>query len=137
MPERLSAWGQAILERPLALATIATVSADGSPQQAVIWFTVAGDDVLVNSKRGRIWPSNLLRNGRYSLMVGDDHAWIALRGRAEALDDPAQAREDIVDMARRYHEHEPEKIESSAATFREQDRISFLLHVEAVTEHPG
>ena len=135
MPDRLSAWGQEMLERPLMHTTLATVSADGSPHQAVIWYTVAGDDVLVNSKRGRLWPTNLLRSGRYSLWIGDDVDWISLRGRAEALDDPAQAREDIVDMAKRYHRDDPETIARTSITFRGQDRISFLLHVEAVTEH--
>jgi hypothetical protein len=137
MPERLSSWGRAILERPHTHATLATVSADGSPHQAVLWFTVVGDDdVLVNSKRGRIWPTNLLRSGRFSLLIGGDHAWISLRGRVETLDDPVQAREDIAAMARVYHDDEPETIERSIAVFREQDRISFLLRVEAVTEHP-
>ena len=136
MPERLSSWGRAMLERPRTFATLATVSPAGSPRQAVLWYAVAGDDVLVNSKRGRIWPTDLLRSGRFSLLIGGAHAWISLRGRVEALEDPVQAREDIAAMARIYHEDEPETIERAIGIFREQDRISFLLRVEAVTEHP-
>ena len=137
MPEILSAWAREMLERPLTYATLATVSADGSPHQAVLWYTVAGDDVLVNSKRGRTWPANLERDGRFSLLLGDDHDWVALRGKAEVLDDPAQAVEDICAMARSYHRHEPEVAERAIRTFREQDRISFLLHPAAITEHPS
>jgi hypothetical protein len=44
MPEAMSQWARDVLEQPLTYATLATVSADGSPYQAVLWYTVAGDD---------------------------------------------------------------------------------------------
>ena len=137
MPEVMSRWSRELIEEPLTHATLATVSADGSPHQAVLWYLVAGDDVLVNSKRGRVWPANLERDGRFSLYVGGAHDWITLRGRAEVLEDRAQAVEDICDMARSYHRHEPEVAERAIKTFRGQDRISFLLHPDAITEHPA
>jgi PPOX class probable F420-dependent enzyme len=136
MSEGLSSWAREMLERPRTFGTLATVSADGSPQQAVVWYAVRGDDVLVNSRVGRIWPSNLVRNGRFSFMIENGYEWVSLRGRAQVLDDPAQAREDIAAMARVYHDDEPEKMERAIGIFRTQDRISFLLHASAVTEHP-
>ena len=60
-----------------------------------------------------------------------------IRGRAEALSDPAQAQADIAAMARRYHAADPEKAERLIREgFERQERISFLLHVQAITQHP-
>lgn len=136
MTEGLSTWARGLLERPRTFATLATVNADGTPHQAVIWYAIRGQDVLVNSRIGRVWPANLQRTGRFSLMVEEGYDWVSLRGEAETLDDPEQAREDIIAMARVYHAAEPEKAERAARRFRTQDRISFLLHPTAVTEHP-
>ena len=45
-------------------------------QRRNIWFTVAGDDILVNSAVGRKWPTNLLRDPRFSFLVGDGYEWL-------------------------------------------------------------
>ena len=44
-------------------ATLATLTAEGPPHQAVIWYALDGDSLLINSRRGRHWPRNLLRDG--------------------------------------------------------------------------
>src|SRR6478672_6220543 len=48
------------LGRPGLYAVIATIDADGSPRQAVIWYRVDGDEIVINSLVGRRWPANLL-----------------------------------------------------------------------------
>ena len=104
---------------------------------AVIWFGLHGDDILVNSAVGRRWPSDLLREPRCSLVVEQGYEWVGVRALAEALDDPQAAQADIAAMARRYHADEPEKAERLIRErFERQGRISFLLHPQAVTEHP-
>jgi len=59
---------------PPRYATLATINRDGSPHQIVIWFLVRGDAIVVNSRRGRRWPTNLERDGRANLAVyeGED-----------------------------------------------------------------
>ena len=134
---RIGAWARAMLERPRAFATLATISADGSPLQAVVWFTLRGDSILVNSKAGRRWPENLIRDPRFGLIVEDSYDYVAVRGTAELLHDPAQAQADIAAMARRYHADDPDRAERLIRDdFERQERISFLLHPSAVTEHP-
>ena len=82
-------------------------------------------------------PANLLRDPRFSFVVEDGYDWVGVRGVAEALADPAQAQADIAAMARRYHADDPEKAERIIRDrFERQERISFLLHAHAVTEHP-
>jgi PPOX class probable F420-dependent enzyme len=134
---RIAGWARELLEEPLIFATLATLEADGSPLQAVVWYTLGDETILVNSKVGRRWPSNLLRDPRFSFVVGQAYEWVGVRGVAEALFDPAQAQADIAAMARRYHAADPEKAERLIREgFERQERISFLLHPQAVTEHP-
>src|SRR5690242_7595104 len=47
--------------------TIATVGADGSPHQAVVWYRLDGDEIVINSAVGRRWPADLVRDGRIGL----------------------------------------------------------------------
>ncbi len=51
--------------------TIATIDPDGSPRQAVIWYTLEGEEIVFNSAVGRRWPANLLRDPRVALSVID------------------------------------------------------------------
>jgi PPOX class probable F420-dependent enzyme len=132
---RIEGWARRLLERPLSFATLATSSPDGSPLQSVVWYTLRDDSVLVNSRVGRRWPSNLLRDARYSFLVEHGYDWVSLRGHAEALADPEGAQEDIAAMARRYHVADPARAARSIDDFRRQERISFLLHVDAISEH--
>ena len=132
---RLEGWAREVFERPGRFAVLSTVGRDGSPHQAVVWYTLVEEAVLVNSRPERAWPTNLRRDPRYSLLVEEGYDWVSIKGRSERLADPAQALEDIVAMARRYHAAEPAKMERTIAGFRRQARESFLLHVQHVAEH--
>jgi hypothetical protein len=126
-----------MLERPGVFGTLATLSPEGWPRQAVIWFDLRADDILVNSAVGRRWPSDLLREPRCSLVVEQGYEWVGVRALAEVIGDQAAAQADIAAMARRYHADEPGKAERLIRErFERQERISFLLHPQAVTEHP-
>jgi PPOX class probable F420-dependent enzyme len=131
----LEGWAREMLERPGMFGTLATLSPDGSPHLAVLWYEVGDDGLLVNSRVGRRWPTNLLRDPRYSFMVEAGYEWVSVRGLAEARPDPVAAQADIARLARRYHE--PEEAERLIReTFEVQRRISFLLRVEAIAVHP-
>lgn len=118
------------------MATVATLSPDGSPFQAVVWYLVRGDVVVLNSRVGRTWPRNLLRDPRVDVAVHADYDWVGLRGRVVPVHDPEQAFADISEMARRYHADDPATAERMIErTFRPQRRVSFLLRPTAVYEH--
>jgi PPOX class probable F420-dependent enzyme len=119
-------------------ATVATSDPDGAPRQATIWYTLDGDDLIINSLAGRRWPNNLLRDARVSIAVraGEDgYRWVGLSGVAEPITDQAIAHADIAGMARRYHAHEPETIGPMVARFESQERISFRVQVLTVHDH--
>ena len=126
-----------MLEREGVFATLATVMPDGAPHQAVAWYLVRGDTIVLNSAVGRVWPTNLLRDPRCSLVIEDGYDWVGVRGRVEPVTVQEQAQADIAEMARRYHAADPQKAERMISQlFQPQERISFVLHPERITEHP-
>ena len=72
---------------------LSTVSADGSPHVAPIWFLLDGDDLVFNTGKETVKGRNLTRDGRIALCVDDDRPpfhFVVLSGRArlsEELDD--------------------------------------------------
>ena len=137
MGTRIEGWARETLERRGVFGTLATITADGAPFQAVVWYLVRGDTIVINSKVGRVWPTNLLRDPRCSLVVEDAYDWVGVRGRVEPVTDQATAQADIAEMARRYFAHDPDEAERIIReSFEPQERISFIVHVERVTEHP-
>ena len=120
-------------------ATIATVDPDGRPRQAVIWYRLDGDAIVINSRVGRRWPSNLVRDQRIAVAVGDQedgYRWVGLTGTVTIIDDQPTAQADIAEMARRYHADEPEKAERLIRDgFARQSRVSFRISIDAVHDH--
>ena len=120
-------------------ATIATVGADGTPNQAVIWYRFEGDRIVVNSAIGRRWPANLLRDPRISVAIVDRHdglRWVGFTSSAEAIRDQPTAQADIAEMARRYHADNPEEGERIIRDrFQRQERISFRIAIGSVHDH--
>ncbi len=129
---------RAFLASGLHFATIATIDPDGTPRQAVIWYTLDGDEFVINSAVGRRWPANLLRDTRISMAITDQdgYRWIGLTGVAEPVTNQPTAQADIADMARRYHADEPGEAERLIADrFQRQERISFRVRAHAFHEH--
>ena len=120
-------------------ATLATIDHDGAPRQAVTWYRVDGDEIVLNSLVGRRWPTNLLRDPRIALAVvdpGPDEIWVGMTGTARAVTDQPTAQADIAEMARRYGADDPEDAERRIRdNFATQERISFRVTVEKVHEH--
>ena len=116
---------RAFLSAP-RFAVIATVDPDGGPHQAVVWYRLDGDELVVNSAEGRRWPANLRRDPRLELTVPDGYRYVQVRGSATIVDDQAVAQADIAEMARRYHADEPGHAEELIRDrFSQQHRITF------------
>jgi PPOX class probable F420-dependent enzyme len=120
-------------------ATIATVDPDGSPRQAVIWYRLEDDSIVINSKLGRRWPSNLQRDPRISVAVSDQtdgYRWVGLTGTVAVIDDQPTAQADIAEMARRYHADDPDEAERLIRERYTRDtRVSFRIAIDAVHVH--
>jgi PPOX class probable F420-dependent enzyme len=134
----LSARVRAFLREP-NFATIATLGADGMPHQAVIWYRMDGDAMIINSAVGRRWPGDLVRDPRISVAVTDHrdgYRWIGFSGSVEIIRDQPTAQADIAAMARFYHADDPAEAERIiTGRFQRQERISFRIAIGAVHEH--
>jgi PPOX class probable F420-dependent enzyme len=128
----------AFLDAP-NFATIATLDPDGAPRQAVIWYTLDGDELVINSAIGRRWPANLLREPLISIAITDRHdgyRWIGFTGRVRVIRDQPTAQADIAAMARRYHADDRAKAEDLIRDrFERQQRVSFRIAIDDVHEH--
>ncbi len=127
---------RSFLGAPGRFAVLATINPDGTPHQAVVWFLVETDALLINSLVGRRWPENLMRDPRCSLTVEAGWDYVTVRGTIEVIDDPGQAQAHIAEMAHRYH-HPERAREMIERRFRPQRRISFRLRPASVTVHGG
>jgi PPOX class probable F420-dependent enzyme len=120
-------------------STIATLDPDGRPRQAVIWYTVAGDEIVLNSAVGRRWPSNLLQDPRIAFSVVDErdgYHWVGIDGVVTVVEDQPTAQADIAAMARRYHADDPAKAERLIhGRFEQQVRISFRVRATRIHHH--
>ena len=119
-------------------ATISTIDPDGTPRQAVIWYTLDGDEFVINSRVGRRWPSNLLRDPRIAFSVidaADGRRWAGFTATVRPITDRATTQGDIAGMARRYDADDPDGIRESIERFESQDRISFRFRPESVHDH--
>lgn len=137
-PVRLEANVRSFLTQPVRYATIATINPDGSPHQIVIWYLLRndaerGDHLVVNSRRGRRWPSNLTRDPRANLAVYDAEDAVTIWCEVAAIYDGDPARADIGEMARGYDTAEDAARE--IARFNTEDRITFILRPIRVHVH--
>jgi len=132
-PVTLSPVARRFLEVPGRYAVIATLGAEGSPHQATVWYGFDGDDLFINSRVGRRWPTDLLRDPRVSLIVDDSDAatgregFVAVQARAIVTATGAAAMRDIQALGRRYGH--------TADSWQGQERISFRLQPLAVTAY--
>lgn len=131
---------RAFLAAPGRFATLATLDPDGAPRQAIVWYRLDPDGLLViNSADGRRWPANLRREPRVALAIaeaGDGYRWVGVEAEvAEIIDDQVIAQADIADLARRYHPDDPAEVAASLARFQAQRRVTFRLRPTSFHDH--
>jgi PPOX class probable F420-dependent enzyme len=108
-------------------AVISTLNEDGSIHTAVVWVSVEGDSVAVNSAEGRKWPQNLDRNPTANILVYDQanpFEYVEVRGRASR----AEGADDHIDsLSQKY-------IDQDEYPFRQpgEERIKFVVEPERV-----
>lgn len=66
-------------------AVVCTLNADGTVHSTVVWQALEGETLLVNSAVGRVWPANLERDPRVTVLVYDQsnpYEYVEVRGTA-------------------------------------------------------
>ncbi len=111
-------------------AVLATINQDGTPQQTVVWFAVQGDQIIMNTAKGRLKELNLRRDARLSFCVEDGYRYLTIRGRA-ALD-VVNAQRDIQTILARYFT--PEKVREMMRTqFSRGERVTIRMSIEKIS----
>ena len=126
LTDDLRDWLTAELRYPV----LAINTADGPPNQSVMWFDLdpAGSDTIVlNTMVRRLKYRQLQEDPRVSLLFEDGLKWVAMRGTVEMDADFYRALTNIQDLARRY-QADPER-------FVGQERVILRMHVEKVIHH--
>ena len=127
----LTADGRRFLDAP-RYAVVATLNPDGGVLQAAVWYSLEGDVIVLNSRAGRRWPTNLTRDRRVSFIVVDGEDYVEIRGEVEIDEDPVRGERVILEMARRYEPQEDPA--TQAAGFAGQHRVTFELRPTRIYE---
>jgi PPOX class probable F420-dependent enzyme len=109
-------------------ATISTFNADGAIHSTIIWVSGEDGTVAVNSAVGRLWPSNLERDPRATVLVqesGNPYHFVEIRGTATGTRDGAD--EHINALAKKY-------IGQDEYPFRQpgEERIKYTIQPDRV-----
>lgn len=70
-------------DKTKAMAFLATLMADGSPQVTPVWFNSDGEHILVNSAKGRVKDRNMRRSPKVALTLiamEDAYRYLQIRG---------------------------------------------------------
>lgn len=104
-------------------AVISTLNRDGSIHSAVVWVDVQDAAVAVNSAVGRVWPENLRRDPRATVLVYDEsnpYEYVEIRGTVTAT---TRGADELIDrLAKKYL-----GLDSYPARQPGEQRITFLL----------
>jgi PPOX class probable F420-dependent enzyme len=93
-----------ILTEKKALAHLATVMPDGSPQVTPVWFAYKDGKFFVNTARGRVKDRNMTKNALVALSIVDPdnvYAHLAVRGKIVSVTEEG-ADASIDALAKKY-----------------------------------
>jgi PPOX class probable F420-dependent enzyme len=110
---------------------LATLNANGTIQQTVMWYDLDGDEILMNTLAGRVKDGNLRRTPRISLCVEDGQRYVTLSGTVRLIEDQTTAQADIRRLALRYTS-DPANIEAETEQFRQQQRVTIRMTIARV-----
>ena len=89
-----------------ALAHLATLMPDGSPQVTPVWVDYDGKHVLVNSAQGRVKDRNMEKRRKVALSIVDPEnpfRYLSIRGEVvEIIEEEQGARDHINKLSQRY-----------------------------------
>jgi PPOX class probable F420-dependent enzyme len=112
-------------------ATVATLTAEGTPHQTVVWAGERDGRVVFSTVRGRVKERHLLADPRISVLVldaEDPYRFVTLVGTATLEDEGADALID--EMSHKYTGEAWVERATGA-------RVNVVLEVERVVEYGG
>jgi PPOX class probable F420-dependent enzyme len=126
LTDELRAWLMAELRYPV----LAVNSADGPPNQSVMWFDLDPDEpdvIVMNTMVRRLKYRQLQADSRVSLLFEAGLTWVAMRGTVELDADFKRGQAGIRALAVRYH--------ADPDLYAGQERVVIRMRVEKVIFH--
>lgn len=107
MAESIPAKLQDLFKIP-AVANLATLMPNGSPQVTPVWVEYDGQYVIINTSKGRQKERNIERNHQVALDIVDpsnQFHWLSIRGHVEEITEQ-DAVANINQLSRKYTGHD-------------------------------
>ncbi|MHB2017033.1 MAG: PPOX class F420-dependent oxidoreductase [Candidatus Xenobia bacterium] len=120
---------RSFLEEKPRFGVLATVQADGLPHQSVMWWALSGNEVMFNTRQGRIKDRNLSATPQVSLCVEDEYRFATLVGQARGDHDAERTQQDIRRLAERYLGKEKAQ-EWMTNVFSKESRVTYRFTIE-------
>ena len=102
---------------------VATLRADGSPHQTVVWVDADNGDVLINTAEGRAKPRHMRANPNVSVAVVDPangYHSLVVSGKAELSHEGADAHIDK--LAKKY-------LDADTYPFRKEGEVRIVVRI--------
>ena len=93
-----------LLTAKKAVANLATINADGTPQVTPVWFDWDGRHLRINSAKGRVKDKNLRRTPSVALSIQDPdnpYRYVQIKGRVTSVTETG-AEAHIDALAKKY-----------------------------------
>ena len=106
-------------------AHVATLNADGSPQNSAVWIGLDGDLVTFNTAEGRLKTKNVARDGRVAIsVVNQENPYenLIIQGKVVEMT-PEGADADIDALAKRY-------LDADSYPFRQDGEVRVIVKIE-------
>jgi PPOX class probable F420-dependent enzyme len=110
-----------------AFAQLATLMPDGAPHVAPVWFDYDGENILVNTAKGRVKDRNMRRDPRVGMDILDPdnpYRHLSIRGRVVGITEQG-ADDHINKLAKKY-------IDKDLYPYRQpgEVRVIYKIHPE-------
>jgi PPOX class probable F420-dependent enzyme len=106
-------------------AHVATLNADGSPQNSAVWIGLDGDLVTFNTAEGRLKTKNVARDGRVAIsVVNQENPYenVIIQGKVVEMTHDG-ADDDIDALAKRY-------LDADSYPFRQEGEERVIVKIE-------
>ena len=127
LADDLRAWLMSVPRYPV----LAVNTADGPPNQSVMWFELDPDQpdiVLMNTMVRRLKYRQLQADPRVSLLFEDGMKWVGMRGTVVQLD-------PTLDKALAHIQHLAVRYNGDPQRYAGQERVIIRMRVEKVIRH--
>lgn len=103
MSTTLNPTAKALVERPV-LATLVTLGKDGHPQATPLWIEMIGEDLSVNTAKGRAKSNNIERDPRVAISIVDpENPYNVVSVRGTVIELTTEGADDQIDrLSKKY-----------------------------------